>query len=140
MQRIVLFVGCDNTGKTTIAKRLSNELKIPYFKNSREKEIWTAKTYNTLTGLAYEQPFILQFLEQTGYSVIIDRGHLCEEAYSEVFERKTDKKLIKTVDTKFASLNARVILCVKPAYELLNGWTREPYSKESALQVQQVYL
>lgn len=149
-QKILLLEGADGTGKTTLAKLLSSELNIPYFKRnnedfktSSEESYFVNNNKEFLNSLRFDQTYITQFLKQTGYSVIIDRAWPSEYVYSQVFSRPTDLTLLTELDDLYARLNAKIIItrCSKPfrqdklvnneyfkqithAYDLFVEWTK----------------
>lgn len=108
-QIVTIVVGPDMTGKTQIAKALSQKLNIPYFKN--ENENFGDKKDFFINSLRYFAPPLASFIKQTGQSVIIDRGHPCEWVYSQVFKRETDMQALTQVDQAFADLGAIIIFC-----------------------------
>ena len=114
-QKIIIFDGVDRCGKTEIALALSNELRIPYFKNHLEKKYWDS-TNGFANALKYDQPYFLQFLEQTGYSVIIDRSYPSEYVYSQIYNRQTDFSLITEIDRRFAKLDTFIVVPYRDDY------------------------
>ncbi len=119
-QRIVFFVGPDMCGKTEIAKALSRMTDIPYFKASSEHDAFLSSRVSKrelfLNQLRYADPRVMDLLKQTGQSVIFDRGYPCEYAYSKVFERETDTKMLKHLDEQWSTLDARIVLCYRSSY------------------------
>jgi thymidylate kinase len=109
----IIFIGCDNSGKTTIAKELSKYLNIPYFKNNNEK----VKNRNYLNALYYESILYYNFLKQTGYSCIRDRDYPCEYVYSKIFNRETDDNFILEIDRKYKEINTLFIYLYKDEYK-----------------------
>jgi thymidylate kinase len=114
-QKIIIFEGVDRCGKTNIALKLSNILKIPYFKNHLEKKYWNSAN-DFANAIKYDQPYFLQFLEQTGYSVIIDRSYPSEYVYSQIYNRKTDYTLIDEIDRRYAQLGASLMFLYRTDY------------------------
>lgn len=110
-QRIILFCGHDNSGKTTIAEQLSKEIKIPYFKNPNTNEYF--KNKNNIDRLNIEAKLEYEFLKQTKYSLIRDRGYICEYVYSKVYDRKTDYDFIIKLNELYKDLNLYIIYCYK---------------------------
>jgi thymidylate kinase len=109
-QNVIIVEGVDKVGKSTIAKELSKAMKIPYFKynifNYWDKGQFEQATY-------FDQPYLVELLKQTKYSIIIDRAYPSEFAYAPVFGRNYDEEFLKKIDEKFAELQAVVILCFK---------------------------
>jgi len=113
MQKILFFEGVDKTGKSNIAKRLSEIISTPYFKNTTEKLFFTDKTITKYRWL--DQLYLYEFLKQTGYSVIIDRGFISDLVYTRIFRKKNKETIEKLiiVDKLFASIGAKIIYCYK---------------------------
>ena len=99
MQKIILVEGLDRSGKSTIAKKLSNILNIPYFKFEKHR-YWEEKKYELATY--FDQPYLCELLKQTNYSLIIDRGYPSEFAYAPLFDRELDLNFLRKVDDSFA--------------------------------------
>lgn len=116
-QQIIICVGADMTGKTQIAKALSARLSIPYFKASGEHKTYLKENDMFLQQLRHADPRLIDFLKQTGYSVVMDRGYPCEKVYSKVLSRQTDYVVLQDIDEKFADLGALIIICRRKSYE-----------------------
>jgi len=117
-QLIIIFGGHDYSGKSTIAKYLSDCLNIPIFKDY--SMVNKVKKDNVKTAFMYDQDYIVQFLEQTKYSVIFDRGYESEWVYNKVFSHKivgfSEQQYLnqmKFIDTQFAQLDTKIIICEK---------------------------
>jgi len=110
-QKIIIFSGHDYSGKTTIAKKLSQEIGIPYFKDKTTLKKFKEK--DRLVVYLNDQNYIIQFLEQTKYSVIIDRAYESEWVYSQVFHRKQNYELLDDLDYRFSRLGTKIIICEK---------------------------
>ena len=122
-QRIVFFVGPDMCGKTEISKALSRMTDISYFKASSEHNAFLTFRGEKkdprelfLNQLRYADPRVMDLLKQTGTSVIFDRGYPCEYAYSKVFGRETDERMLKHLDEEWSKLDARIVLCYRSSY------------------------
>lgn len=115
-QKIITFVGPDMTGKTEISKALAKRFGIPYFKASSERETYLNNKDKFIMDLRYADPRLSDFLAQTKYSVIMDRGWPCEFAYSKVFDRPTDIVALRAADDRMAKMGAVVIVCRRKSY------------------------
>jgi len=111
-QQIIIIEGHDGGGKTTISKELSNILNIPRFKYTQCEEHFAAK-YDFLLRTYFDQSMFIEFLEQTGYSIILDRCYPSEWVYSKVFARPMDEIFIDELDKKYAKLNTKIVICEK---------------------------
>lgn len=122
-QYILHFTGHDLAGKTSIAKELSKQIEIPYFRNPNNKNYFNqkndflnpveyAKHSNTL--LHAEGGLEINFLNQTGYSIIRDRSYICEMVYSVVYNRVTDLDFIRLLHESYCSIPGFfIIFCFK---------------------------
>lgn len=109
---ILIFEGCDQTGKSTIASSLSMSTGIPLFKFSLEHE----KNPNWLNMLEYSNEMLMQLLESRIIdNLILDRFIASEYVYAQVFrEGKTNLPKIIELEKRLANLGAKVIYCFKP--------------------------
>src|ERR1044072_5761579 len=112
-QQIIVLCGPDRCGKTEIAKELSSRLGIPSFKASSEHETYLKQPNQFVYQLRYADVRMVDFLAQTGYSVIMDRAWPCERAYSQVMNRQTDPTALIRIDNAMAKLGARVVICYR---------------------------
>lgn len=108
-QTIIIFEGHDGSGKSNIAEALSKKLEIPIFKSNKEKIRW----HDHAISLMYTVDGITELLEQTKYSIIFDRWHVSEYAYSKVFGRFTSIEKIFDIDKRLSKLNTLIIHCFK---------------------------
>lgn len=110
-QKIIIFSGHDYSGKTTIARKLSKHIGIPYFKD--ETTLRKFREGGKFIECLNDQIYIVQFLEQTKYSVIIDRAYESEWVYSQIFDRKRDMVLLDDIDYRFSLLKTKIVICEK---------------------------
>lgn len=115
-QNIIIFEGPDGCGKTNIATALSGHLNIPYFKNESEWEFFENDPSYFVNALTYGDPYFLSYLEQTAASVIVDRWYPSEWVYSRVFSRKTNPKVLASIDKRAASLGSKIIIPFRTDY------------------------
>lgn len=115
-QHVVFFVGPDMCGKTHIAQAVSKRTGIPYFKASSEHKTYLSKKDLFVNQLRYADMRVHDVLKQTGHSVIFDRGYPCEWAYSQVFSRETDMRMLGMQDAAYGELGARVVVCRRKSY------------------------
>jgi hypothetical protein len=108
------------TGKTQIAKELAHRTGIPYFKASSEHQAFISsrqgKNELFLNQLRYADMRVFDVLKQTGQSIILDRGYPCEWVYSGQFNRETDELMVFHEDESYASLGAKIVVCIRSSY------------------------
>ena len=112
----VAFIGPDMTGKSNIAEELSRQTDVPVFKNSSEWKTQLDSPDYFLNLLKYGGPFLMDFIRQTGVSVILDRFYPCEYVYAEAFERETDMNAILWMDENFSEVGGKFIICLRKDY------------------------
>lgn len=117
-QKIIILEGPDQCGKTEIGNKLSELLKIPYFKNDNERQGFKDDKDYFINMLKYSDPFFLSYLRQSKSNVILDRSFPSEYVYSKAFNRETDIESLKWVDEQYANLNALIIICYRTKYTL----------------------
>ena len=117
-QRIIIFVGPDGTGKTEMSTELSRRTGIPRFKNSGEWDGFKHGAEHFVNVMRYgDLGMFAPYLVQTGASVIMDRGHPCEFAYSHALDRGTDEAVLRKLDDVYASMDTRVIIAGRSCYD-----------------------
>jgi thymidylate kinase len=109
-QNIIIFEGPDGCGKTNIARALSTQLNIPYFKNENEWAFFENDPSYFINALTYGDPYFLSYLEQTGASVIADRWYPSEWVYSRAFSRPTNHDALESIDSRAAAMGAKIII------------------------------
>jgi thymidylate kinase len=112
-QRVVIVVGPDMTGKTQIAKELASRLQVPYFKASSEHHAFMNEPDKFVKDIRYADPRLIDFIAQTGASVVMDRGFPCEFVYATAFGRETDYEAIHRIDLAYRAIDANVIICLR---------------------------
>ena len=110
------FIGPDMTGKSNIAAALSSRLGVPVFKNSGEWKTELDSEDYFLNLLRFGGPFLMDFMKQTGSSVILDRFYPCELVYADAFGRETDMKVIEWMDSQFSKIGGKFIICLREDY------------------------
>lgn len=126
-------------GKTEISKEWSKIKKIPYFKASSEHETYLHSKDKFLNQLKYADTRMVDFLSQTGYSVVFDRGWPCEFAYSKAFNRPTDINTLLTVDAAFAKLDAKIIFCHRSSYQGITDDIDSSIDSDALSRIDQMY-
>lgn len=116
-QSVIVICGPDMTGKSQITAELSRRTGIPSFKASTEHDTFLSKQELFALQLRHADTRMVDFLKQTGHSVIFDRSFPCEFVYSRVLNRQTDCVALAKVDIAMAALGARVIVCHRSSYD-----------------------
>lgn len=115
-KHIIIFEGLDGTGKSTIAKKLAEELGLQYFKNHMEHKALEQEVDCYKAMLYMQAPITLAFLSQCSFKengIILDRFTPSEFAYGHALRGGTDNKIIWEVDKKLAEFGAKIIYCYK---------------------------
>jgi len=106
--KIFIFEGHDQSGKSSISKELSTRLNIPIFKIERENKWW-----DPVIDLCYRTEAIVQFMEQVETDVILDRWVASEYMYSRLFNRPTNMEKIFELNRRMTELGAITVYCHK---------------------------
>lgn len=131
-----LFVcGPDGVCKTTIAKKMSEELGLPYFKVETEKENWKNETFRH--SLKFDA-LLPQFVRQTSTNFVSDRGYACEFAYARAFGRETDISVLRQIDDEWAKMGVTHVLCFLRDYSLARKDDVVP--QEKLIDIEKAYL
>ena len=148
-QHIVIFDGPDMCGKTAIATELSRQINVPYFKASSEHKTFLKdcgddrdwqEPPDFLHQLRHADPRMLDFLRQTGHSVIFDRAYPSEVVYSALFHRQTDLDAVIELDKGYADLDAKFILCARRSYDGIHDDLKPDMGPETLRQQHELYL
>lgn len=112
---IIIVEGIDRVGKTTLCKRLKEEIGIAVLKDftmngKLKKKIVNEKMLTTLNVLD-------AFLDQ---DIVIDRFHLSEAVYGKL-DRGYKNKFVRDIDERLSQMKACLIL-VRPENE---EWLRK---------------
>jgi hypothetical protein len=116
-QHVIIFDGPDMCGKTEMANELSKVIQAPYFKNESEWEYFENDPSYFRNALLYGDTFFYSYLQQCSASVILDRSYPSEWVYSKAFMRVTNEKVLKEIDKKAYSVNAKIIIPYRTTYE-----------------------
>lgn len=119
------MAGHDKSGKSTIAKALSVATKFPVFKVKRDKHLWDPNV-----NLAYLTEGCTQFMEQSDCSVILDRWHDSDYAYSKLFNRDVSYNKIWNIDERMAAMNTLIVVCYKDKDHLEHDEEDEQFINE----------
>jgi predicted ATPase len=115
-RRLIVFVGHDNSGKSSIIKELAkiipyHPLKLDLDLNKLSRDI-TKDDLRLQRMVSYDVQ--LQFLEKIeNLNLIFDRGHPCEYAYAKTFNRQFDEDLVFEFDRRCKKLNCLIVYCYK---------------------------
>lgn len=136
---IIIFVGADMCGKTNIAHQLSRVLNIPVFKASSEHGSFLHGQDRFLTNIRVSSQYLLDFIRQTGSSVIFDREFPCEYAYSKHFNRETDIDAIMALDEGYSKLDTLIIHCKRKSFSGIRDDLDQSIDENSLNSIQRHY-
>jgi len=142
---VFIFDGPDGCGKTTLAKRISKELNMPYHKNPYEHGEWKHPDRYKLM-LRYTDLYFLTYLKNSRNDVCLDRSWTTEWVYSQVFNRGNDFEFLHKLDDLLSSIENSVLIIttrtnlpnqedelegindnwfkIRDKYEELSSWTK----------------
>lgn len=105
---IVVVEGLERTGKTTLCKEFEKRGFV-YFKD------FNRINYHDVTSLEGRLDTTLTFLQnlsENGVNVVVDRLHLSEYSYSNVFRKQEgEARNVDYIDNAISKLNSVLILC-----------------------------
>jgi thymidylate kinase len=103
---LVFFEGVEKVGKTTIAKMFIDEYEeVIYYKSTP----CNIRNSNNIKKTIFEIDFLLQLEKYNPDKVfIIDRSIWTEYAYSKLFHRHTDVKILKSLTKKLNKNNVQL--------------------------------
>ena len=93
---------------------LESSLNVLRRKIDRVKEI---ESNRFLYDLLIADPRMVDFMKQTGQSVVMDRGFPCERVYAEVMNRETDQLVLQQIDEAYNELGTKIVICVRNCYD-----------------------
>lgn len=139
-QQIVVLCGADMTGKTEISTALAEILKIPRFKATTEHQTFLSKQNMFVNQLRYADTRMVDFLEQTGHSVIFDRAWPCEWVYHQYFARESDIVALREVDLSFKEMGAKIVVCVRSSFEGIQDDLNPRLNSDELTKIQALYV
>lgn len=115
-QVVLLCGGPDRCGKTNILREIERLTGIPYYKASLEHRNFVSSQEHFINELRYSDPKMVDFLRQTGVSVLVDRAYMCEFSYAQFFDRPTDMCVMRELDDEYARLGAKILICTRKSF------------------------
>ena len=128
---LVIFSGVDRVGKTTLAKKVSVALGIPYIKFDMPKAVKMEDPLLWARDIKIFHNSILQFVKRlydckARINVIIDRFYPDEIVYSAVFRNIDLFEEYREIDFEFARIGTKLIYVCLPKYSILKQrWKEE---------------
>jgi len=118
---ILLFEGWEKAGKTTLAKKVKNELNFQYFRSNKQinSGIDLEKAIN------YDWRFMIDFLSQINCNICFDRSFISQYVYSYLFreanilENYTKEeyfKIFQQYTLNLSTCNYKIIYCTRDCY------------------------
>lgn len=140
-RRLIIFVGHDNSGKSSIIKELKGKIGFDSLKVDLDTNKYSRNIMKDDLALqrmvSYDVQ--LQFLEKIkSLKVIFDRGHPCEYAYANTFNREYDEKALFDFDKRCKKLNALIVYCYKDK-EYFEDDTEDHIKSENYEQLKKYY-
>lgn len=119
VNKVIVSIGADSTGKTEISKQLCNMCDFTYYKNKFEGQTRFTCGEDPKLAFKYETQTIFNFIEQLpdSISLVLDRGIPCEYVYAKTLNRPFDEDLVWYYDKKLAEIDARFLYFYKTEYE-----------------------
>jgi len=112
--RHIVIEGTDQCGKTEIAKELAKRLNMIYFKNRIEWKVFDQNPEKSFEGIVkFGDPMLLDFIEQSGVSVVFDRAWPSEWVYSRAFGRESFTEGLRILDDWHAEHDTHIIICTR---------------------------
>lgn len=119
---ILLFEGWDKAGKTTLSKKIQNELNFQYFKSTKEIN----SNVDLEEAIKYDWRFMLDFLSQITCDVCFDRSFISQYVYSYLLREENIQKkytsfnvyenIFKNYVKQFNNIQSKIIYCVREDY------------------------
>lgn len=139
-QLVLLCGGPDRCGKTNILRELEKHINVPYFKASGEHENFLLSQDKFINELRYADPRMHDLLYQTGMSVLIDRGYMCEWVYAQYFKRETDMSMLRVMDNKYSTLGAKILICTRKSFAGIRDDLDSSIDETALQQLSDLYL
>jgi len=118
-QKIIFMEGPDNCGKSHIGRYLSHKMMIPYFRFSRQHDMWAKNQFKT--ALEFDQPVIAAMFDDMRLDALVDRSYASEFVYSSVFERETNMEVLQQLDERYSRLGAVFVILLRRDYSKNGG-------------------
>lgn len=121
---IFILDGPDSSGKSTIAKALSNALDFPLYGSTGASHFdGTDSQLNFALDLAFGETKLAEFIEHLSgkyrpqFNLVRDRSWVSELIYAKVFGRTTYYEVIEELDRIYSeNFNTLLVVCVKDDY------------------------
>lgn len=139
-QLVLLCGGPDRCGKTNILRELERRLHVPYFKASGEHNNFLTSQNNFVNELRYADPRFCDLLYQTGHSVLVDRAYMCEWVYSQFFDRETDMRMLRVMDSMYAKLGAKILICTRKSFLGIKDDLDSNIDEEALQKISSLYM
>ncbi len=128
---LIILSGVDRTGKTTVAKEISNIYNIPYIKFDDPTIIRADDPLIWARDIIIFHESILRLLEKlyeqhSEVNAVIDRFYPDEIVYSKVFRNVNLFERYKEIDARFACMRTVMFYICPPDYDILyKRWKEE---------------
>lgn len=125
---IIIFEGCDSSGKTTLLNHFNNRLDSKCMTYKATKSIYDLKKFNFELSIQYDWKCLFDFMSQMSSPdvILFDRSFISQWVYSNTFRRKSiieNYDLPRTYDEIFIdycrilnSFNYIIVYCEREDY------------------------
>lgn len=125
---LIIFESPDKTGKTTLARKLSEFMNIQYLKLNNINILENEEIKKNISVSTHSQLETVTQLFEKGVmnSAILDRFHGSEYVYSRLFKRKYDISYISSIEQRlFQRNNVILVRCRTSLPKIRNRWNDE---------------
>jgi hypothetical protein len=138
-QRVLCVCGSDMQGKSTLVTQISKLSNICSYKAKNEQLDFVSSQNKFLQHLYWSDTRQLDLLEQTKFSMIMDRGWPCEWVYSRFYNRITDDEQLFKNDARYAALGTNIVFCYRTSYDGLQDDLDSNLTGENLQKIHNLY-
>jgi adenylate kinase family enzyme len=124
---IIIFTGIEGSGKTTVAKRVSEETGIPYLKQIRPLTISKESNIKWSDMSLIQTMATIDLMVATMPDIILDRFHIDELVYSKVMHRECEEIYYRIFDIMLKMLGAKVVY-MRADYDIIGDRRKIDYA------------
>ena len=120
---ILIFEGFDKSGKTTLAKKISEKYNFSYFKPTKQIN----SSINLEESIKHDWRILLDLFSQININIIIDRSFISQWVYSIILRKDLIKKqygnleeynkIFENYCNELNKINSLIIFCKRKNYD-----------------------